>query len=150
MKNDNKIYVSQTRTSRNMQENAVRPYKGAGSSYQLAQKLSVKGLKYWRNSNLDEYKYILLLPGTDEVVNTHIKAAFESMLCGDNGISICGEAARQLTALYSLYKFSDNVLIGSFDEPAGCKLRNLLNSGVATEDVLISDVILGAMDGSNT
>jgi hypothetical protein len=30
------------------------------------------------------------------------------------------------------------------DEPYGCKLRNLLESGAATEDELIGDVILGA------
>ncbi|MDR3165269.1 MAG: hypothetical protein LBU13_06795 [Synergistaceae bacterium] len=47
--------------------------------------------------------------------------------------------------MYSLYEFSDKVIIGSFDEPHGRKLRNLLDSGIATEETLIDDVILGAM-----
>ena len=104
-----------------------------------------KARGYWIDEGLDKYDFVLLLPGADEALNERIKAAFEAKLCGAAGISILGEAALQLTALYSLYSFSDKVLIGSFDEPYGRKLRNMLDSGVAAEDELIEDVILGAM-----
>jgi len=104
-----------------------------------------KARGYWIDEGLDKYDFVLLLPGADEVLNERMKTAFEAKLCGAAGISIHGEAARQLTALYSLYNFSDRVLIGSFDEPYGRKLCNLQGSGVATEEELIEDVILGAM-----
>ncbi|MDR2089459.1 MAG: hypothetical protein LBP73_08900 [Clostridiales Family XIII bacterium] len=47
--------------------------------------------------------------------------------------------------LYSLYAFTDKLIVGSFDLPHGRKLRNLLDAGLATEEELINDVILGAM-----
>ena len=53
-----------------------------------------------------------------------------------------GEAAEGLVRLYELYEFSSKIIIGSFDAPYGRKLRNLLDSGIADEDVLIDDVIL--------
>jgi hypothetical protein len=109
-----------------------------------------KAREYWLDEKLDEYGFVLLLPGTDDDLNGRIKATFEEKLCGASGISIHGEAARLLTVLYSLYSFSDKVLIGSFDEPCGRKLRNLIDSGVATEGELINDVILGVMDGPGT
>jgi hypothetical protein len=104
-----------------------------------------KARGYWIDERLDEYDFVLLLPGADDALNERINAAFEAKLHGAAGISIHGEAARQLTTLYSLYGFSDKVLIGSFDEPYGRKLRNLLDSGVAAKDELIDDVILGTM-----
>jgi len=109
-----------------------------------------KARKYWLDEKLDEYGFVLLLPGTDDALNERIKTAFEAKLCGAAGISIHSESARLLTSLYSLYNFSDKVLIGSFDEPYGRKLRNLIDSGVAMEDELINDVILGVMDGPGT
>jgi hypothetical protein len=36
--------------------------------------------------------------------------------------------------IYSLYAFTDKLIIGSFDLPHGRKLRNFLDSGIATED----------------
>jgi len=104
--------------------------------------------KYWLDNNLDEYDYVLLLPGNDEAVNKCLTATFEATLCGVAGISVCGEPARQLTTLYSLYRFSGGVLVGSFDLPHGRKLCNLIDSGIATEDELINDVILGAINGT--
>ena len=109
-----------------------------------------KAVRYWHEKNLEEYDYILLLPDEDKAFSERVRAAFNVKLqrCSDiSGISIDGDAAMQLVMLYSLYNFSNSVLIGSFDEPYGRKLRNLLDSGVATEDELINDVILGVMDG---
>ena len=57
-----------------------------------------------------------------------------------------GKDAQEILALYSLYAFTDKLIIGSFDLPHGRKLRNLLDSGVATEDELINDVILEMLD----
>ncbi len=91
-----------------------------------------------------------VLPHTDFVLclpedNPAIEAAFSARLNGRRGLVIRGDEARQMLALYSLYAFSDKVIIGSLDEPYGRKLRNLLLSGVASEAELIEDVILGGM-----
>jgi len=57
---------------------------------------------------------------------------------------ITGEEAEQLVVLYSLYEFSGNIIVGSFDEPCGCKLRNI----PADEETIIDKVILGGMSGT--
>jgi len=105
---------------------------------------------YWRENGLGDFDFVLLLPDEDEAYNERVRVAFETKLrdgCGISGISIDGEAARLLVLLHSLYDFSGAVLIGSFDEPFGRKLRNLLDCAIATEAELINDVILGVMDG---
>ncbi|MDR1132649.1 MAG: hypothetical protein LBL05_00715 [Synergistaceae bacterium] len=78
-------------------------------------------------------------------MNSRIRAAFEVKLGERRGTVVEGRDAEDLFALYSLYAFTDKLVIGSFDLPHGRKLRNLLDSGVATEETLINDVILGAM-----
>jgi len=95
--------------------------------------------------NITHCDFILLLFDIDDNLYETINSAFESKLCSRKGIIIVGEQASQLLSLYSLYDFSDKIIIGSFDLPNGRKLRNLIESGIATEEELINDVILGAM-----
>ncbi len=101
--------------------------------------------KLWLAQQLDGYDFVLLLPATDLKLNARIRAVFERKLDGRRGAVIEGEAARGLVRLYELYEYSGNVIIGSFDEPYGRKLRNLLDCGIANEETLINDVILGAL-----
>ena len=102
-----------------------------------------RAIAYWRENDLDIYDYILLLPGTDAVLNELIRAAFEAKLGVYIGHVIESDSARLISSLYSLYEFTDKLIIGSFDLPHGRKLRNLLISGSSTEEELINDVILG-------
>ena len=88
--------------------------------------------------------FVLVL-STADALNSRIRAAFEAKLDGRRGAVVEGRNAEDLLALYSLYAFTDKLIIGSFDLPHGRKLRNLLDSGIATEEELINDVILGAM-----
>jgi len=99
----------------------------------------------WMAQGLDECDYVLLLPSHDDQLNGRIKAAFERKLQGRKGAVVEGEAARDLLKLYELYEYSGKVIIGSFDQPWGRKLRNLLDTGIADADTLIDDVILGAL-----
>ena len=109
-----------------------------------------KAREYWFAHSLDNYDYILLLPDEDESLNLQIREEYETRLGHAIGTVIEGYNARLLTMLYSLYAFTDKLIIGSFDLPHGRKLRNLLESGVATEAELISEVILGTINGSKT
>lgn len=95
---------------------------------------------YWLGNNLYSYDFVLLLPDSNEKIRT----AFIAKLKGRRGCVITGKEAEQLVKLYSLYEFSGNIIIGSFDEPYGRKLRNI----PATEEIIIDDVILGAMNES--
>ena len=101
---------------------------------------------YWRDHDLDRFDYVLLLPGMDDALNERISAAFAAKLGGCRGTVIEGRQADGILSLYSLYAFTDKLIIGSFDEPHGRKLRNLLDSGVAAEEELINDVILGTLN----
>jgi hypothetical protein len=101
--------------------------------------------EYWHSHNLDSFSFILLLLGKDKEMNVRIRAAFYKKLSRRTGIAIEGAEVNNLFSIYSLYAFTDKLIIGSFDLPHGRKLRNLLDSGIATEDELINDVILGAM-----
>ena len=103
------------------------------------------GRDFWTAQNMDAYDVILLLLGECNALNSHIRAAFEAKLDGRRGAVVEGRNAENLLALYSLYAFTDKLIIGSFDLPHGRKLRNLLDRGIATEEELINDVILGAM-----
>ncbi|MDR1203865.1 MAG: hypothetical protein LBL26_00065 [Peptococcaceae bacterium] len=103
------------------------------------------GRYLWTAKSLDKYDAVLLLPDKNDTLNARVQASFEAKLRGRGGITIHNGEARRLVALCSLYQFSGKVVVGSFDEPHGRKLRNLLDSGVATEETLIDDVILGAM-----
>lgn len=101
--------------------------------------------RIWHDRKLDDYDFILILPNKDSKLNTRIRTAFEQKLNGRSGEVIEGTAARELVRLYELYEFSGKVIIGSFNEPYGRKLRNLIDCGIADEGVLINDVILGAL-----
>ena len=99
----------------------------------------------WTSHKLDDYAFVLLLPTTDTEFNNRLRVAFERKLDGRSGAVIEGDAAHELMRLYELYEFSGKVIIGSFDKPYGRKLRNLLDCGIADEETLINDVILGAL-----
>lgn len=99
----------------------------------------------WIALRLEDYDFVLLLPSDDVQLNDQIKAAFERKLKGRRGAVVEGEVARELLKLYELYEFSGKVIIGSFDQPYGRKLRNLLDCGIADAETLINDVILGAL-----
>lgn len=90
---------------------------------------------------LEKYDFVLLLPNDNEL----IRSMYETKLSGRKGIILEGEEAQQLLSLYSLYEFSDKIIIGSFNEPYGRKLYNLIDCGIATKEELINDVILGVM-----
>jgi hypothetical protein len=99
----------------------------------------------WLSDFLESFVFILILPNLESGPNSRIRAAFEAKLGARRGIVLEGAQAEQLLNLYSLYAFTDKLIIGSFDLPPGRRLRNLLQSGVATEEELIQDIILGAM-----
>jgi hypothetical protein len=94
---------------------------------------------------IENFDYVLVLPDGDSRVNNYIRSAFGAKLGNRCGVVVEGQEAEDLLALYSLYAFTDKLIIGSLDLPPGRRLRNLLQSGIATEEELIDDVILGAM-----
>jgi hypothetical protein len=94
---------------------------------------------------LNVVDYILLLPNGAPRLNDRLRAIFTAKLGDRRGIIIEGTQTDELLALYSFYAFTDKLIFGSFDLPQGRKLRNLLDSGIATEEELVRDVILGAM-----
>jgi hypothetical protein len=102
----------------------------------------LKAINYWLENNLYAYDFVLLLPE----MNEKIKSKFLDKLKSRKGCIITGDEAKELVELYSLYEFSGNVIVGSFDEPYGRKLRNILNCEIASEETIIDDIILGAMN----
>ncbi|MDR1638247.1 MAG: hypothetical protein LBT59_01005 [Clostridiales bacterium] len=58
------------------------------------------------------------------------------------GIEASDDEIDKILGLYSLYDFTPRLAVASLDRPAGRKLGNLLDSGVAALDELI-DTILG-------
>ena len=102
---------------------------------------------FWLENGIDSNDFVLLLPqGGDDRLNAKLRTAFDAKLGKRRGMVIDEAQAESLLALYSLYAFTGKLIIGSFDLPYGRKLRNLLDSEIATEDELINDVILVAMD----
>ena len=97
------------------------------------------------NIVLNKYDFILVLPHNNETFNSKLCSAFNTKLGTRRGIIIEGERAAELLDLYSLYAFTNKLIIGSFDLPHGRKLRNLLDNGIAKEDELINDVLIGVM-----
>ncbi|GBU26406.1 hypothetical protein R83H12_03102 [Fibrobacteria bacterium R8-3-H12] len=95
------------------------------------------------DNNIYSFDFVLVLPFSNEKIET----AFNTKLNGRKGYIAKGEEAKEILDLYSLYEFSSNIIIGSFDKPYGRKLQNILNSGIASEDTLINDIILGALNG---
>ena len=116
-------------------------------------KKSIKGalllmnqeIKSWFEDIQGKVDYILVLPHNTEYLNNLFRSAFESKLGARRAVVVEGEQAERLLEWYSLYAFTDKLIIGSFCLPNGRKLHNLLSSGIATEEELINDVILGGM-----
>ena len=100
-------------------------------------------IDFWQKSQLDLFDYVLLLPPQDECLKEIMVELFNFKLGNRRGIMIEGELAQALIELYSLYAFTDKVIIGSFSEPTGRKLHNLLNVDMSITKGLINDVILG-------
>lgn len=98
-------------------------------------------VRYWKENHLDSYDFVFLML----TENRDFQSLFLNKLKNRKGIIIHGEEARQLLLLYSLYEFSGNIIIASFDQPYGRKLQNLLVNGIGTEEELINDVLLGEM-----
>ena len=117
----------------------------------------------WFRCGLDEAAAVLVLPHPDmgfaqmciKALHTKVHAfvvvttlpglesgAYRTIIADDNAI-------QGFIQLYSLYEFTGKLIIGSFDLPYGRKLRNLLESGVATEETLIRDVLMGALHGKD-
>ena len=99
------------------------------------------------DSNIYSFDFVLVLPESNAELNKKIETAFIAKLNGRKGYIAQGEEAKEILELYSLYEFSNNIIIGSFDKPHGRKLQNMLNCKIANEETLINDVILGAMNG---
>lgn len=95
---------------------------------------------------LADCDYLLVLPQGSRRFHSLVRAAFTARLGIRRGVIAEGEQAEELLELYSLYAFTDRLIVGSLDRPHGRKLRNLLDSGIATEEELINDVILGVME----
>ena len=108
-----------------------------------------QGKAVWESIKPDENDFVLLIPESDNMLLCDkIRSAFYEKLEGRQGIVIEGQRAAELLSLYSLYEFTDKLIIGSFDLPCGRKLSNLIKCGVSTEEELINDVILEAMGGA--
>ena len=102
-------------------------------------------IDFWHKSNADNADYVLVLPCDDKCFSSKLSFVFKTKLGSRHGVIVEGEQAKQLLNFYSLYAFTDKLIIGSLDLPHGRKLRNLLDSGIATEEELINDIIFGAM-----
>ena len=98
-------------------------------------------VQYWMKNNLYDFDFVLLMLSD----NTILQSMFTSKLHNRKGTIIHGEEAKLLLCLYSFYEFSNNLIIGSLALPFGRKLYNLIDCGIATEEEIINDVILGAM-----
>ena len=109
-------------------------------------KLTYKAQVVLKAMNLNSLDYILLLPHDDKRFNASVRSAFTLKIGSRRGAVVEGRSALEIIALYSLYNFTNKIIIGSLDLPHGRKLRNLIESGIATEYELINDVILGALN----
>lgn len=123
---------------------------------------SAKAAKnYWRDNRLDEYDFVLLLPHADSTLYVSLLCAFGEKLrsaCIADGITkraivlstvhinrseyyavkvIAEKTAESMITLYTLYQFTDKLIVGSFTLPPGRKLKNLLDSGIGTEAELV-------------
>lgn len=125
-----------------------------------------KARQFFLSNSLDEYDHVLLLPERDEKLNNIMCSAFERKLMviseANSGRTpkavvltrtlpdestyfdtrtVSDEIIDSLLTLYGMYEFTDKLIIGSFDLPYGRKLRNLLNSEIASETELINTVL---------
>ena len=100
---------------------------------------------YWLDNKFDEADFVLLLPQENTCLNNLFRSVFETKLKERNGIVIEGKQASALLNLYCIYAFTDRLIIGSFDLPYGRKLYNLIESGIATKEQVVNDVIFEVM-----
>ena len=121
---------------------------------------------YWIENRLETYDLVLLLPQNDHFRNEIMMGTLERKLealvaTGEGrplkaavlsvgspsggkyftGRRISEEVAASLVTLYSMYEFTDRLIIGSFDLPHGRKLKNLLGCGIASGSELADAVI---------
>ncbi|MCL2399037.1 MAG: hypothetical protein FWC91_04730 [Defluviitaleaceae bacterium] len=100
----------------------------------------------WQDNSLDDMDYILLiLHNENHDFNNRLCMAFNAKVGNKRKVIIEGQEAYDLLALYTIYAFTDKLIIGSLSLPHGRKLNNLLQCGIATEDELINDIILGGV-----
>ena len=106
----------------------------------------MQAIAFWQDNCLEDVDYVLLLPENETAdFASLVDKAFCLKLGSRSGKIIRCKHTDKMIDLYSLYAFTDKLIIGSLDLPHGRKLRNLLDSGIATEDELINDVILGEL-----
>lgn len=121
---------------------------------------AARGREYWLERRLDEYDTVLLLPHADAELNALLLQSLRTRLTQGGAVRaavlaveavevsplydveiISGELARCILSLYTLYAYTDKLIVGSFTWPAGRKLNNLLQSGVATAQALADTVV---------
>jgi hypothetical protein len=100
------------------------------------------------DNNIYSFDFVLVLPESNAELNKKIETAFISKLNGKKAHIASGEEAKEILDLYSLYEFGNNIIIGSLDKPYGRKLQNMLDCKIASEAMLINDVMLGVMNGT--
>ena len=101
-------------------------------------------IKNW-NTEWKENDFILLLPENDEEFNRELRQLFSEKLGGRKGLIVERADALAMIKMYSLYAFTNKLIIGSFRIPHGRKLYHLLETGIATREALLNDVLLGSM-----
>jgi hypothetical protein len=118
-----------------------------------------RGREYWLERRLDEYDIVLLLPHADAELNGFMLRALRARL-GRGGLRavvlavaaveesplyetepISDDISQCILTLYSMYAFTSRLIVGSFTQPSGRKLKNLLDSGVATALELADTVV---------
>ena len=118
------------------------------------------GREYWLERRLDDYDVILLLPHRDADLNGLMLQGLQTRLERSGTMRtvvlavdsveqnpryivemISDDMAECIVTLYSMYAFTDRLIVGSFTLPPGRKLQNLLDSGVATASALADTVV---------
>jgi hypothetical protein len=100
---------------------------------------------FWLSNALDGYKAVLLLTEPDSALsscfisvlsektyNFAVLSAADVDTKGGKLIKTTPEKINSIINLYSLYRFTDRLIIASFSLPLGEKLQNLLQSRIIT------------------
>lgn len=120
--------------------------------------------KYWLESSIEQYEFVLLLPHynksiNESILNAFIKKLSDQPLRGNpkkalvlsvgkiekgplytNRI-ITEDLAASILTLYGMYAFTDKLIIGSMELPYGRKIKNLLDCGIGSEEGLLNSII---------
>jgi len=130
------------------------------------------GRRFWCENNMDRFDRILVLPDDNIRLHDAILLIYEEKLKKQKAagvdtdvavlafvpvhastmyeiIKVTRDEVNNIISLYSMYEFTGKLIIGSFCCPKGRKLENLLNNKIASEYVLIHDVILGGINGAD-